>query len=89
MRSRIENLWESAAGDGASTPVGVARPESDFDALMEAWSRERQASTECRLALDQAGRLLREILKEDRVPIGLRRRARRLVRVIRASRDAE
>src|SRR4051794_23536959 len=60
MRSRIENLWKSAAGDGALTPVGVARPESDFDDLMDAWSRERQTSIECRLAMEEAGRLLRE-----------------------------
>ena len=66
MMSRFENLWESAAGDGAWSPVGVARPECEFDALMDAWFRERQDSIECRLYLDEAGRLLREILGEDR-----------------------
>jgi len=89
MRSRIENLWKSAAGDGALTPVGVARPESDFDDLMDAWSRERQTSIECRLAMEEAGRLLREILDEARLPAHLRRRVKGLVQVIETCGEAE
>jgi hypothetical protein len=89
MLSRFDNLWESAAGDGALTPVGVARPECEFDALMDAWFRERQDSIECRLYLDEAGRLLREIIGEERVPVRLRRRAKHMLLAIRASRESE
>jgi len=89
MRSRIESLWESAAGDGALTPVGVPCPESDCNALLDAWSRERQASIECRLALEESGRLMRAILNEDCVPTRLRRRMKRLMYVIRTSRGVE
>jgi len=84
MISRFEDLWESAAGDGALTPVGVARPECEFDALMDAWFRERQDSIEYRLYLDEAGELLRQILDQDRVPSRLRRRAKHLLQAIRA-----
>jgi len=89
MISRFENLWETASGDGASTPVGVARPECEFDALMDAWFRERQDSIEWRLYLDEAGRLLRRILEEEQVPHRLRRRVRELLLAIRAIRDRE
>jgi len=89
MKGRFEDLWESAAGDGALTPVGVARPECDVDALMDAWYRERQDCIECRLYLDEAGRLLREILEEDRVPMRIRRRAKHLLLAIRAVGESE
>jgi len=80
---------ETAAGDGASTPVGVARPECEFDALMEAWLRERQDSIEYRLYLGEAGRLLREVLSEDGVSPPLRRRLKHLLLAIRAIHDSE
>jgi hypothetical protein len=89
MTGRFDNLWESAAGDGALSPVGVARPESEFDALMDAWFRERQDCIECRLYLDEAGRLLRKVLDEETVPVRLRRRAKHLLLAIRAVREAE
>jgi len=89
MRGRFDNLWETAAGDGAVTPVGIARPECDFDALMDAWSRERQDCIECRLYLDEAARLFRKILDEEAVPPRLRRRAKHLLLAIRAVRKAE
>jgi len=87
MFSRFESLWDSAGGDGALTPVGVARPEDDYDALMDAWFRERQESTECRLYLDEAGRLLRQIQDSQQVPLRLRRRAKNLLLAMRAVRD--
>jgi|ERR1700757_3544365 hypothetical protein len=89
MISRFEDLWESAAGDGALSPVGVARPECEFDALMDAWFRERQDCIECRLYLDEAGRLLRMILGEEAVPPRLRRRAKHLLLAIRSVRESE
>jgi len=84
MLNRFENPWESAAGDGALTPVGVARPAGEFEAeaLMEAWRRERHESIEYRLYLDDAGRFLRLILSEDMVPKRLRRRAKSLLQGI-------
>jgi len=89
MTGRFENLWEAAAGDGASSPVGVARPECEFDALMDAWFRERQDCIESRLYLDEAWRLLRQIMREDQVPLPLRRRAKHLLLAIRAVRESE
>jgi len=89
MMSRFEDLWESAAGEGASTPVGVARPECEFDALMDAWFRERHESIENRLHLEEAGELLRQILDVDQVPLKLRRRAKHLLQAIRAVHDAD
>jgi len=49
---------------------------------MDAWSRERHTSIECRLAMEEAGRLLREFLKASCLPPRLRKRAKRMVRVI-------
>src|SRR5437588_11804787 len=89
MMGRFENLWESAAGDGALSPVGVARPDCEFDALMDAWFRERQDSIECRLYLEEARRLLREIMDVEIVPPRLRRRAKHLLLAIRAVRESD
>jgi len=89
MMSRFENLWESAAGDGAWSPVGFARPECEFDDLMRAWLRERQDCIEHRLYLDDAGRLLREILSEVDVSHPLRRRVRQLLQAIREIHGSE
>jgi len=89
MIDRLENLWKTAAGDGASIPVGMSRPDCEFDALLDAWFRERQDSIECRLYLDEAGRLLRELLDTETMPAQLRRRGRTLLRAIRACQKAE
>jgi len=89
MISRFEDLWETAAGDGALTPVGVGRPDCEFDALMDAWLQERQDCIECRLYLVEAGRLLRRILDEETVPPRLRKRARHLLLAIRSVRESE
>ena len=86
---RLESLWETSASDGASTPVGMARPECDFDALMDAWFRERQDCIESRLYLDEAGRLLREVLQGENVPLRLRRRVKHLLLAIRAVHESE
>ena len=89
MTNRFENLWESAAGDGALSPVGIARPECEIDALMDAWLRERQDGIECRLYLEEAGRLLKRIVCEERMPRHLRQRVKHLLLAIRAIREAE
>jgi hypothetical protein len=89
MTGRLENLWKTAAGDGALTPIGTNRPEFEFDALLDAWFRERQVSVECRLYLDEAGQLLRELVGQDTMSSQLRRRVKTLLLAIRALKDAE
>ena len=74
MIIRFEDLWESA-GDGASSPGSMVRAADDVDALMDAWRRERQESTECRLYLEQMRRVLRKMIDVEKVPPRLRRRA--------------
>jgi hypothetical protein len=83
-RFEFEDLWESA-GDGAFSPVGATRPDGDVDALMDAWLRERQDSIECRLYLEEMGRLMQRMMEVDLVPPDLRKRARCLLRAVRAS----
>jgi hypothetical protein len=89
MKGRFENVCEWAAGDGALTPIGVRRPDSEADELMDAWYRERQDNIEYRLYLDQARRLLRRLGEIDEVPAPLRRQVRLLLQGIRAFTEAE
>jgi len=89
MFGRFKSLCETAAGDGASSPIGMPPPRNDIDALLNAWYRERQESVECRLCLDQAGRLLRRLMDEAGVPSQLRRQARQLLLTIRAKQEAQ
>jgi len=89
MINRFENPWASAAGDGAWSPVGFARPECEFDELMRAWLRERQDCIENRLYLDDAGRLLREILSEAYLSQPLRRRVRHFLQAIRETHSCD
>jgi hypothetical protein len=88
MTSRFDDLWESAAGDGALTPVGLARADCDYDALMDAWLRERQDSIETRYYLDKALRLLRKMMVVDEMPDSLRKRARHLLEAIESGQAA-
>jgi hypothetical protein len=88
-RFGFEDLWESG-DDGAFSPIGATRPQGgEVDALMDAWLKERHVSIESRLYLEQAGRLIREMMDVDKVPPDLRKRAKCLLRAVRASqRDA-
>jgi hypothetical protein len=87
-RFEFEDLWESG-GDGAFSPVGTTRPDADIDALMDAWRRERQDSVELRFYMERMRRLIRLMMEADRVPPELRKRARCLLRAVRATqRDA-
>jgi len=84
MRNRLEDLWKSAADDGASMPLGptVARTEADFDELMEAWFLERSNSIEYEMLLSQAHQMIAHLLSEGKdTPVG-RKKARRLLREI-------
>ena len=95
MNSRFDDIWDSAAGDGASCPVGLSanRVGADADAeiehLMDAWLRERTGRIECALALDQALRLIAGLLADGEVSPRRRRQADRLARVIHKLREAE
>jgi hypothetical protein len=84
-RFEFEDLLESG-GDGAFSPVGTTRPDTDIDALMDAWRRERQDSVECRFYLERMGRLIQRMMEEDQVPPELRKRARCLLKAVRATR---
>jgi hypothetical protein len=88
MNYRFEDLWSSAAADGASCPIGHmpthASEESaaELDLLMDAWFRERSERIECSLVLDQARRLLRAIVDEGRISQDALRRTTRLIHSI-------
>jgi hypothetical protein len=89
MNSRFDDLWGTAANDGASAPLGAfatyqpAETAADVDQLIEAWYRERSDRIECSLVLDEVGRLLSRMLAEGQVPAKRQKRAARLVRMIR------
>jgi len=94
MTNRFEDLWATAADDGAACPCGVESPRSDdvereeLGLLMNAWHIERAGHIECALALEQAGRMIALLLAEADVSPARRRRAKRLIVTIRALRDA-
>jgi hypothetical protein len=86
MINRFEDLWQSA-GDGAFSPGSAVHPDHDVDALMDAWLKERQDSTECRLYLEEMGRVLRKLIAVEKVPPRLRRRAKSLLRAVHEARN--
>ena len=86
MIIRFEDLWQSAS-DGAFSPGRVARLDQDVDALMDAWRRERQESTECRLYLDEMRRVLQKLIEVEKVPPRLRKKAKSLLRAVREVRS--
>ena len=53
---------------------------------MDAWRRERQESTECRLYLEEMRRVLRKLIEVEKVPPRLRKRAKSLLRAVREAR---
>ncbi len=87
MNCRFDDLWSSAAHDGASCPVGLSATRTDLSAevdhLMDAWFHERTDRIECSLILDQAGRLLSALLADGPVSPKKRREACRVIRAIR------
>lgn len=90
MTSRFEDLWDSAADDGASCPVGLDTTAgaggAEIDHLMNAWLSERTERIEGSLVLDQARRLLAGMLAGGELTPRRRRQARRLIRAIRCAR---
>jgi hypothetical protein len=93
MTSRFDDLWISAADDGASCLAGVvmSRPpgEDEMDQLLDAWYRERTDRIECSLALEEALRWIACLLDEGEVTPRRRRQADRLIRAVRDLRKGE
>jgi threonine dehydrogenase-like Zn-dependent dehydrogenase len=93
MNCRFDDLWASAADDGASALVGIysSRSERDeeIEQLMKAWLRERSVRIESSLVLDQAFRLLVDLLDEGEISPRRRKQARVLIRSIRELRKGE
>ena len=88
MSYRFEDLWSSAAEDGASCPIGYMKSDvdsdssSEVDQLMDAWFRERADRIECSLVLDQARRLLGALVEEGRISPKALRKTTRLIHSI-------
>jgi len=93
MISRFDDLWASAADDGASALVGVFSNRSETDDevqhLMNAWLRERTDRIESSLVLDQAQRLIVDLLADGYITPRRRKQARFLIRAIRDLRKVE
>jgi hypothetical protein len=85
MNRRFEDLWDRAADDGASCPVGVSTGASgaELDQLLDAWYRERTQRIEGSLVLDQAQQLLARLVAEEGLNPRRRRQAGRVLRAIR------
>jgi len=88
MTSRFEDLWTSAAGDGASAPVGLDSTRTvddgaEVDQLMNAWLSERTERIECSLVLGRAQRMIAGMLAGGELTPRRRRQANRLIRAIR------
>ena len=87
MTNRFEDLWSSAADDGASSPVGVYTSQPDLgaevDHLLDAWLRERTVRIEYSLVLEQVQRVIAGLLTESEINPRRRREASRLIRAIR------
>jgi len=88
MFRRFDDLWDTSATDGASTPIGLFTDNSERQELMDAWLKERRECIEYGLYLDQACQLLKRILAEEGVTRESRRRARHLIRAIKEAKDA-
>lgn len=86
MIHRIDDLWDSAAGEGASTPASiVATPTAaELDLLMDAWSHERHEKIEYRLLLDRTHRLLSRMLATGALAPRCQGKVKRLIAAIDA-----
>ncbi len=93
MKNRFDDLWISAASDGASCPVhAVAAGHDageDVDLLMDAWYSERAVRIESSLLLEQALRVIANLLAEGGDSTRKQRQARRLLRAIRKSQGGD
>jgi hypothetical protein len=87
MPSHYDHLMRTTATDGASAMLGTSQrtPSTDVDDLLDAWFQERQVRVETTFFLDQARQILGQILSEDVVSPASRRKAKRLLLAIKAS----
>jgi hypothetical protein len=84
IKNRLEDLWESAADDGASTPLApLAMPtDAEIDELLDAWFLERHKSIEFEMLLKQSRKVIAWLLAEGVDEPENRRKARRFLREI-------
>ena len=87
MTGRLEDLWETAASDGASTPFVSPATNSDaeLEELMTAWYHERTERTEVTLLLDRAEGLIEKIIATGEITPRTKKQA---LSFLRASRDS-
>ena len=83
-RIGLEALWETAASDGASCPVGPGSSHdgAEIQQILDAWSLERSRSIETSLLLDLSRKLLERVLSGGPLSDDERRMARTLIRAI-------
>ncbi len=75
------NLLLVAPGEGASATMGECLPFNDGEAeeLLNAWSQERKERIEASIYLDQARKLLLQILAKETITPMSRKKAMRLL----------
>jgi len=84
IKNRLEDLWESAAQDGASTPLGpLGGPtEAEIEEILDAWFLERHKSIEFEMLLKQSRKVIAWLLSEGVDEPVNRKKARRFLREI-------
>jgi hypothetical protein len=84
IKYRLEDLWKSAADDGASTPLGPLSVPTDaeIDELLDAWFLERHKSIEFEMLLKQSRKIIAWLLANGVDEPENRRKARRFLREI-------
>jgi hypothetical protein len=91
MLSHFNELLVTTASDGASAATDVCTKSNaaDLNLLMDAWYQERQDRIEVGLLLDEAKRLLFQIVRDGEVTPSRQRKARRLLQVIKKAKKAQ
>jgi hypothetical protein len=84
IKTRLEDLWKSAAHDGASTPLGplTVPTEAEIDEILGAWFLERHKSIEFEMLLRQSRKVIAWLLANGVDEPENRRKARRFLREI-------
>jgi hypothetical protein len=84
IKNRLEDLWKTAANDGASAPIGSSTvpTEAEIDELLDAWFLERHKSIEFEMLLKQSRKVIVWLLTHGVDDPENRRKARRFLREI-------
>jgi len=84
IKNRLEDLWKSAADDGASAPLGpqTLPTDAEIDELLDAWFLERHKSIEFEMLLKQSRKVIAWLLANGVDEPENRRKARRFLREI-------